>query len=175
MPPAADLGGDPADASDVGFAVLFGEGEPGAEIAAHDVAVKAGHGARAVLKQEVVQGASDRGLSATGETGEKHDEAAFVELGLIVVNDLGDGLGGVAQACQGQHFPGRIVGNDSLPQLVVEVRVTVGSQRHCHDCGVSNQFRGSERGFEKSDAAQVLRGACAAQSQQQHSLVRSAM
>ena len=75
---SADLGGDPADASDVGFAVLFGEGEPGAEVAAHDVAIKAGHGARAVLKQEVMQGASDRGLSATGEAGEEHHEAALV-------------------------------------------------------------------------------------------------
>src|SRR6478735_7487556 len=92
---AGDLGGDPADAADVGLAVGLAEGEPRGQVTAYDVAVEAGHRAAALLEQQVHQRAGERRLAAPGQAGEEEHEALLLGLRLVGVDDGGD-RGGVA-------------------------------------------------------------------------------
>src|SRR6478609_4609894 len=95
---AGDLGGDPADAADVGLAVGLAEGQARGQVTAYDVPVEAGHRAAALLDQEVHQRPGERGLPAPGQAGEEEHQALVLGLGLVLVDDRGDrgGVGGVA-------------------------------------------------------------------------------
>src|SRR3546814_7386787 len=63
---ASDLGGHPADTTDVGLAVLFGERQAGGEIAAYDVTVEVGD-RLAVLEETVTESTGAGGLAAPGD------------------------------------------------------------------------------------------------------------
>ena len=84
-----DLRGHPADPADVGLAVLLGEGQSGRQVPAYDVAVEAGHGALALLEQQVVEGPGQRGLAAAGQAGEEEDQSLPVRRRPVVVDDVG--------------------------------------------------------------------------------------
>src|SRR5690606_8011428 len=71
---AGDLGGDPADAADVGLAVGLAEGEAGREVATHHVTVERGDLAPTLLEHAVHQGTGQGRLAAAGESGEEEDE-----------------------------------------------------------------------------------------------------
>ncbi len=168
---AADLGGDPADPRDVGLAVLAGEAEPGAEVAAYDVAVEARDGAGAVLQQPVVQGLGERGLAAAGESGEEHDETALVLVGLVLGDDVRHLVGQVAAAAGSHDVGGRVGPRHLLAQRVVEVGVAVRGERDDDHRGrhaaVGEQAGRREGRADEADGGEALGRAGAGEGEQQ--------
>ena len=167
---AGDLGGDPADAADVGLAVLLGEGQTGREVAAHDVAVERGDGAGALLEDAVHQRAGEGGLAAAGEAGEEEDQPLLVGRGLVGVHDRGDvvGVGRVGRRRQGQDRAAGGVGVGHLgAEGVVGLGVAAAGEGHRDDDGVVQAARSGQGGADQGGGSQV-RGAVADQGQQQH-------
>ena len=128
-----DLGCDPADAANVGLAVLAAERQAGREVPADDVAVQAGDGALARLEQGVDHGLGDRGLAASGQAGEEEHEPATLRRRLVGVDDGRDVVGVRAvriAVVQGEDRVGAGVRRDHpYAELVVDLGVVVGRQR----------------------------------------------
>ena len=137
-----DLGGDPPDPADVGLAVLLGEGQAGGQVPAYDVAVEAGHRARALLEDPVHQRPGQRRLAAAGQPGEEQHQAPLVGAALVEVHDVRDlrrelPVGGQAD----DPVVAGVVGDHLHAERVVGVGVTVRRQRYGDHGGVG-QHRG---------------------------------
>ena len=65
--------------------------------------------AAALLEQQVHQGAGEGRLAAAGQAGEEQHEALLLRLGLVAVDDRGDGVG-VARRRRSALAPGRAPG-----------------------------------------------------------------
>ncbi len=169
-----DLRGDPADPANVGLPVLLGEGEPGREVAAHHVAVEAGHGALAALQQQVVQGAGEGRLARAGEPGEEHHEPLGSGLRGVEVDGLGDPLRQLALTGDAEHARGGVGPDHLLTQRLVVGRRggATGRERgddHGCGCAAGREPVGSDAGrADQSDGREALRGAVAGQRQQHH-------
>ena len=141
-----DLGGDPADPADVGLAVLLGEGQPGRQVPAYDVAVEAG----------------DRALAAA-RAGGPCSARASVDLPLPdrpvkkSTRPCSSGAGGrrrrsrrsssgqvaARRSTSAEDVVGAGVGRDDLhAEGVVGLGVAVGGERHGDDGGVAEQVGG---------------------------------
>ena len=167
---AGDLGRDPADAADVGFAVLLGEGQAGREVAAHDVTVEGGDGAGALLEDAVHQRLGERGLATAGEAGEEEDEPLLLGTGLVGPDDGRDvvGVRSVVRLGEGEHVGVTGVRARHLgAELVVDGRIAPARQRNGDDCRVLEVRCGSESGANERDGRQVG-GPGADQGQEQH-------
>ena len=168
---AGDLGGDPADAADVGLAVRLREGQAGREVAAHDVAVEGGDGAGALLEDAVHQRLGQGGLAAAGEAGEEEDEPLLLGPGLVGLDDgrdVGGVRGVVADVGQCQHVGVAGVRARHLgTERVVDRRVAAAGQRHGDHRRVLEACCGSEGRADERGGRQVG-GAGADEGQQQH-------
>ena len=130
---AGDLGGDPADAADVGLAVLAGEREPGRQVAAHDVAVEAGDRALAALEHEVHECPGQRRLAAAGEAREEQHQALVLGGRLVRLDDRRHVVGpDVVVARLGEGVDRVVAGvrrHDLDAEDVVGLGVAVGGER----------------------------------------------
>ena len=86
---AHDLGGDEADAPDVGVAVLAAEAEALGQMRAHDVAVEE-RDLPPALEQQLGEHVGRRGLAAAAQPGEPHAHALPVARRIGLGEDLGD-------------------------------------------------------------------------------------
>ena len=165
-----DLGGDPADPSDVGLAVLLGEGEAGRQVPAYDVAVEAGQRATAALEQSIHQCLGEGRLAAAGEAGEEDDQALLVGCRPVRVHDVGHGGGrhAAGREVDDRVRPG-VVGDDLCAQGRVRRRVAVRSEGYGDHvdrvAGLRDQVGDAQRRAEQADRGQG-RGAAADEGQQ---------
>ena len=139
----ADLGGDPADAADVGLPVGLGEGEPGGEVPTDHVAVEAGDGAAALLEDLVHQRPSQRGLAAAGEPGEEEHQPLLVGRRTVRGHHVGHHVGVVAVGVVGQRsheVAGCVCRQHLDTQRVVGVGVVMGGQRDGDDRGIRQRL-----------------------------------
>src|SRR3954453_4934910 len=126
---AADLCGDPADPADVGLSILAGEGEPGRQVPAYDVAVEARHRPLALLQDEVMQRPGQRRLAAARQAGEEQHQTLLIRRGTVPGDDLGD-LGGKLALAGGSTYLTSGVGLDHpVTERPVCLRVSSRRQR----------------------------------------------
>ena len=84
----------------------------------------------ALLEDQVVQGAGERGLAAAGQAGEEQHQALLAGARPVLLDDRGDLVGQVALAGHGEHVAGRRSrATTRRPQLVVGVGVAVRRER----------------------------------------------
>ena len=172
---AGDLGGHPADPADVGLPVLLGEGQPGRQVPAYDVAVEAGHGAVALLEQPVLQRAGERGLAAAGEAGEEEHQARWRSGGGRSASTIAATSSGrspsSSSASASTGSPAGVVAHDLDAELVVGVGVAVGGQRDGHHLGVGQVAGRGQGGADQADGAEPLGGAGAGEREQDDRLL----